>query len=286
MKWMTSIPALTVSLLLSACVGPQEMTLVEREQRSLRTENSQLRKDLDGVRAQLADSRASIQEMQSQLNALRGWSDEMRHQIDRQLGESSQQREQKVVDLEDRIVRIDDELRAQGTLLKAREQELQVLRKAVLRATGVGSELATLTRRNPTESRSMPTPERADPARVDYEQARKTLDNKDYRNAIIRFKEFIVKHPKSDYADNAQYWIGESHYALKQFDQAILEFDAVRRKYSSGDKVPAALLKQGFAFAELGDKGDARLILQELIALYPQSQEAVLAQQKVKTLES
>ncbi len=50
--------------------------------------------------------------------------------------------------------------------------------------------------------------------------------------------------------------------------------------------MPAALLKQGFAFAELGDKVDARLILQELIARYPQSKEAVKAEEKVKALES
>ncbi|MEK7342047.1 MAG: tol-pal system protein YbgF, partial [Candidatus Binatota bacterium] len=114
----------------------------------------------------------------------------------------------------------------------------------------------------------------------------KLLERKDYRVAIARFKEFIKKHPQSEYADNAQYWIGESHYALREFDQAILEFDAVRRKYPKGDKVPAALLKQGFAFAELGDKVDARLILRELTDKYPQSPEAAKAKQKLKALES
>jgi TolA-binding protein len=73
---------------------------------------------------------------------------------------------------------------------------------------------------------------------------------------------------------------------LKEFDQAILEFDAVRRKYPDGDKVAAALLKQGFAFAELGDRVDARLILQELVDRYPKSEEAVKAKQKLKALGS
>jgi TolA-binding protein len=73
---------------------------------------------------------------------------------------------------------------------------------------------------------------------------------------------------------------------LKEFDQAILEFDAVRRKYPNGDKVPAALLKQGFAFAELGDRVDARLILQELIERYPLSAEATKAKERLKTLRS
>jgi TolA-binding protein len=45
-------------------------------------------------------------------------------------------------------------------------------------------------------------------------------------------------------------------------------------------------LKQGFAFAELGEKVNARLILQEVVEKYPQSAEAVRARQRLKSLES
>ncbi len=275
-----------MSMVLSACVGPQEITLIEREQRRLRLENTKMRKDLDNVRSHLADSRASFEEMQTQLTALREKAEEVRHHFDRQIGQSNLQGGQRVTDLEARIARMDDELRAQAAHLNAREQELQVLREAVIRATGGGAELATFMRREPEGTQKEPIAGPSDLIRSDYEEAWKSLERKNYRDAITQFNGFIKKHPKSDYADNAQYWIGESYYALKAFDQAILEFDSVRRKYPNGDKVPAALLKQGFAFAELGDKVDARLILQELIARYPQSQEAVKAKQKVKSLES
>jgi tol-pal system protein YbgF len=122
--------------------------------------------------------------------------------------------------------------------------------------------------------------------RSDYDVAWRALEKKDYRVAITRFKEFLQKHPKSKLANNAQYWIGESHYALREFDQAILEFDAVRSRYPQAEKVPAALLKQGFAFAELGEKVNARLILQEVVEKYAQSPEAAQAKQKLRSLES
>ena len=48
--------------------------------------------------------------------------------------------------------------------------------------------------------------------------------------------------------------------------------------------MPASLLKLGFAFAELGDKVDARLILQELVDRYPQSEAATKAKDKLKVL--
>jgi TolA-binding protein len=50
--------------------------------------------------------------------------------------------------------------------------------------------------------------------------------------------------------------------------------------------VPAALLKQGFAFAELGEKINARLVLQEVAEKYPNSPEAAKAKLRLKALES
>ena len=123
-------------------------------------------------------------------------------------------------------------------------------------------------------------------AKKDYDEAWRLVERKDFRAAIPRFRVFLKKYPNSDFADNAQYWLGECYYGLKEYDQAILEFDAVRRKYPKGDKVPAALLKHGFALAELGDKVDARLILQELVDRFPQSEEAGRAKQRLKTLGS
>ena len=120
----------------------------------------------------------------------------------------------------------------------------------------------------------------------DYELGWHAMEKRDYRVAISRFKEFLKKHPKSNLADNAQYWIGESHYGLREFDQAIIEFDAVRRRYPQGDKVPAALLKQGYAFAELGEKVNARLLLQEVMEKFPETPEAARAKMRLKSLES
>jgi TolA-binding protein len=74
--------------------------------------------------------------------------------------------------------------------------------------------------------------------------------------------------------------------ALKEANNAIVEFDEVRRKYPQSERVAASLLGQGVAFAELGEKLNARLVLQELVEKYPQSPEAVTARQRLKALES
>lgn len=282
---------LWAGLVLSACTVPQQLEFVEREQRRLRSENANLsrenrsiREELKGVRSSLADTRATLQQMERSVIALREKVEEIRVQIERQVGESSLEGGQRIETLEAQVAQMEDTLKAQEILLQAREDELRMVREALLAGPEGGAKIASEGFGNAGSSGSEKRAEVSDPASREYEEAWKLLEQKEYRASIAQFKEFLRKYPKNEYADNAQYWIGESYYALREFDQAILEFDLVRRNYPEGDKVPASLLKLGFAFAELGDKVDARLILQELVERYPQSQEATKAKDKLKAL--
>lgn len=271
---------------LSACATTQQIDLIEREQRRLRTETTGALGEFDSIRSALADTRANVQQIQRDLDTLKEKVEEVRHQLDRQIGQSTREGGQRIRDLEARIARLGEELKAQGALLKTREEELKTLLDQAKAAPGSPDSRASGESAGSSDIAKEKASAESEAVRKDYEEAWRLVERKNYKAAIARFKEFLKKHPQSEYADNAQYWIGESHYALREFDQAILEFDVVRRRYPKGDKVPAALLKQGFAFAELGDKVDARLILQELVDRYPQSPEAGKAKQKLKSLES
>jgi tol-pal system protein YbgF len=102
--------------------------------------------------------------------------------------------------------------------------------------------------------------------------------------AIEKFRQFIRRASKSDLSDNAQYWIGESYYNLQDYNRAILELNEVLLKYPQGDQVPGALLALATAFADSGDKIDARLILQKLISDHPDTEEAKLGQNQLEKL--
>ena len=99
------------------------------------------------------------------------------------------------------------------------------------------------------------------------------------------FLQLLKKYPKSQNADNAQFWIGEIYFREKWYEKAILEYQKVIEKYPKGNKVRAALLKQGIAFYNLGEKANARLILQELISKYPDSNESKIAKRKIKVFK-
>jgi tol-pal system protein YbgF len=262
----------------SACAQPQQIELLEREQRRIRSDHASIHNEVESMRSSLADTRANMQQLQREFSALKERIEETRYQVGRQIGQSSRDGDQRVKDLEARVAKLTDGFKTQEGQLKAREEELRELQKNIRQQQPVaGGSSAEKTEASAAENETV---------RTDYEIAWRALEKKDYRLAISRFKEFLQKHPKSKLAINAQYWIGESHYALREFDQAILEFDAVRSRYPQADKVPAALLKQGFAFAELGEKVNARLILQEVVEKYAQSPEAAQAKQKLRALES
>ena len=115
-----------------------------------------------------------------------------------------------------------------------------------------------------------------------YAEARKAYDKGDLDKARQLFQKLIKEFPKSKTVDNAQFWIGESYYREKWYERAILEYQTVIEKYPNGNKVPAAMLKQGMALQQIGEKPSARLILEELVKKYPKSSEAAIAGRKLK----
>lgn len=102
--------------------------------------------------------------------------------------------------------------------------------------------------------------------------------------AAPRLRDFIRKNPKSDLADNAQYWIGACYYARREYNQAIKELSDVMLRYSKADKAPAALLMLADAFNDSGDQIDAKLVLKKLLSEHPRSEEAERARQKLQAL--
>jgi len=117
-----------------------------------------------------------------------------------------------------------------------------------------------------------------------YTSSKQAFDQGDFEAARKGFHKIITDFPTSQHADNAQFWIGEIYYREKWYEKAILEYQKVIENYPKGNKVPASLLKQGFAFLSLGDKANARLILNELAKKYPDTNEGKIAVQKLKEI--
>jgi len=107
---------------------------------------------------------------------------------------------------------------------------------------------------------------------------------KNYDLAIQGFQQFINLFPQNVLADNALYWIGECYYSQKMFDQAVATFSRLIDNYADGDKTAAATLKKGYALIEMGRESEGISVLRQLITQFPLSEEASLAQQKIRDI--
>jgi tol-pal system protein YbgF len=117
-----------------------------------------------------------------------------------------------------------------------------------------------------------------------YQTAYRDYQRGNYDLAIAGFRDFVAKFPKSDLADNAAYWIGESLYSQKKYRDSIAQFDLVVNDYPTSDKVPSALLKKGYAYISLGEKAQGIVQLQYVVHEHPKSPEATKAREELKKL--
>ncbi len=117
-----------------------------------------------------------------------------------------------------------------------------------------------------------------------YKHAFAQLQEKNHQEAIDSFDGFLEQYPNHDYSDNALYWMGEAYYDVQNYGKALECFQKVVTLYPSGNKVPDALLKSGLCYAKSGDPATAKDIMGQLLAAYPASRAANIAQKKLQAM--
>lgn len=148
--------------------------------------------------------------------------------------------------------------------------------------------LGTTARIPPVAARRAPTrdakpTERGGAAENDYRVAVDLVKAGKHDEAVAALRTFVSRYPQHDYADNAQYWLGESYYAAKDYPRALVEFRTVIETYPRGNKVPDALLKVGYCYQAMGQTQKARAVLEQVVNLYPKTEPAAIAAKKLET---
>lgn len=145
---------------------------------------------------------------------------------------------------------------------------------------------APTTQKPPVQSSPAPAAEpqqtasKIDPNEL-YNAALDDVRNSRFQLAESRFLSFIMQFPNHELAGNAQYWLGEAVYGQEKYDLAISEFEKVISKYKKSPKIPASMLKIGFAQYNLGKSKEGAQTLNRLIKTYPKSEEADLARERI-----
>ena len=118
-----------------------------------------------------------------------------------------------------------------------------------------------------------------------YDGAFRTLKTGNFDEAKTKFQEFIESYPSSDLVDDAWYWIAESNYITKEFEQAIKLYQYVARQYPDYQRAHEALLKIGYIYYELENYEEAQLYLNEVLDKFPASRSAFSAQRRLNKMK-
>jgi tol-pal system protein YbgF len=297
MKTLSSLFCGTMlCVLLAGCASQRDVLILDERLRSLDQRNaelvqqqSELRNQINSevtragqttqavetdLRSQYAGLKASIDRMQQELRLLTGRLEVVEHNLQRRVTDDSVDGAKK------------KELEAVGARASQIDQRLTAIEQFLdmKRPQGVQT--------TPPAAAPTPKPDAAAPKVDDskltdreiYATAKQAFDNGQMEAARRDFEKLLTRYPQSELANNAQFWIGESHYRERWYEKAILEYQTVIEKYPGGSKVAAAMLKQGFAFLQLGDEANARLVLGELQKRHPESSEAKVAAKKLDEL--
>lgn len=253
----------------------------KKEISQIKTDLSNLSKDVATLKeyslSAMKESQSSIitqiSDISKELQALKGRFDENKYFMDKTIKDLLSEKELQQA----RITSLENELKE----LKAKIGN-QLAEKKEASAVHNGQKDSETA---PSEIKNAGSMDANDPQKL-YDDAQIDFKEKRYSEARQKFEKFIKDFPKHALAPNSYFWLGESYYADKKYEDAILAYEAFLKKYPSHEKAKGAMLKQAFAFVEMGDRKTGKVLLEKVIEKYPNSREADLAEKKIAEILS
>jgi tol-pal system protein YbgF len=223
---------------------------------------------LAAMRSSQTSLYSQVSNLLREVQTLRGRFDEYKYYMDKQVKQTTSDIE--IVKAQPKTTLSKSEVVNIKSRLDSIESNLAIL-KGKISIIEMGKEKpATVGKKNP---------------KALYEDAYDTFKQKNYVKARRKWEDFLKDYADHDLASNSFFWIGETHYVEKNFAEAILSYETVIKDYADSSKVPAAMLKQAYAFLGLGDKTAAKGLLKSLISKYPKANESKTAKKKLEKIK-
>lgn len=120
----------------------------------------------------------------------------------------------------------------------------------------------------------------------DFDEALARLRAADFAAGSVALNSFLKRYPNTGYRESAQYWLGNAHYGLREYKDAIQAFKALADRAPDHARTPEALLSIANCQVELKDGDAARRTLEQLVKQYPQTEAAQAARDRLLTMSS
>lgn len=244
----------------------------------LQKQNTQLQGKLDAMektsRNLHIDALAQIEAIKTEMSKLRGQMEEQSHAI-----ETTQKRQRDLyVDTDTRLRLLEENAKAPPPAAPV-APSVDDAKAAKLKKAGAGKQNAAPEIAKPAEAAPLANEGQA------YDEAFGLFKAGNYSGSLSAFQNFIQTWPKSPLAASAQYWIGNSHYNLKDYNAAISSQQTLLSQYPKSPKVPDAMLNIATCQQNLGDGEAAKKSLEELVAKFPLSDAGEKAKRRLEALK-
>ena len=281
---------------LGGCATQQDVSVLQRQ-------IWDARRELDKTKAQYAElEKAMDEKLEADRQPLRRNQAAVGAQMDRielELGRLNGQLEEVAAMNERNGVRISEiQQRQMESMLEIRKTVEDLQRGQRLMASYLGLQELAVTSSPGSSKKKKAGKAQSGPAEVKiaskppslgaeglYDKAFQLYRGGKFEEARAEFSSYLKRYPKTDLADNAQFWLGECYYSEKKYREAIAAYEKTIKDYPKSDKVSSALLKQGMAFLELGDKTAGKILLKKVVKGYPQSNQAKIARNKLTRIK-
>jgi len=114
-----------------------------------------------------------------------------------------------------------------------------------------------------------------------YSEGISLLKQSQYEQAAVIFEQQLQAHPRGSLADGAHYWIAEAMFLNRKLDVAKSHLKTIISDYPQSSRVPNAMLKTAYIEQGQGNQIEARILFQEIVTLYPQSDAAIAAKNQL-----
>lgn len=250
-------------MILSSCAGSRDQSLLAGDE-SWGTERP---KEASDIAAGTADSSADEAEVLKLLGITKETETPVATPSAKPVGTTDlRQLESKITELESSARQKDVEIANLKSDLAEKERRISLLQQEVNKPQA-----------------SAPASLSTSGVKTQYDEALALYNSRRYREAIAMFDQVIAAGAPANLVDNCQYWKGECYYALRDFNQAITQFNLVFT-YNNSNKIDAAQLKLGLCHLKLGNRAQAKVEFEKLVNNYPESEYVGKAQSYLTAL--
>jgi TolA-binding protein len=121
-------------------------------------------------------------------------------------------------------------------------------------------------------------------AEVLYNSALHDILTKKYDLAQSEFQDYLKYYPKTDYASNAVFYLGEIAFVQQKYPEALDHYSDENANFPSSFKLGAARYKRGVTYIAMGKRPEGVADLRAVVRLFPKTDEDQLARTKLKEL--